>query len=88
MSVTDTTVYLPGLGNIRFDNLLEVTWDSLRSPFTRDGDSGSLVFLIDTLEAVGLHFAGGILQVDGKKVGVSYACSLTNVLKLFDAELL
>jgi|SRR5260370_329155 hypothetical protein len=59
----------------RFDNLLEITWD-LDKRFSDEGDSGGLVFTADSFAAVGLHFAGGILSVNGKKMGFSYSCNL------------
>ena len=35
-----------------------------------------------------LHFAGGIQEIDGKEVGVSYACSLPHLLSLFSLTFL
>ena len=80
MSVDDLTVLYHGTGNLRFDNAIEVTWKDLRHPFAQPGDSGSLIFDPDTMKAVGLHFAGGVIKRQGKKVGVSYACDLDAVL--------
>lgn len=71
-----------------FDNVLEVRWESNRKPFTRPGDSGSLVFTEDGLIPIGLHFAGGRIQKSGRSwIGVSYACSLKGILTAFDARL-
>jgi hypothetical protein len=77
-----------GSGNLRFDNLIEVTWEDLRRPFTQPGDSGSLVFDPKTMKAVGLHFAGGEIKRDGKRIGVSYACDIGAVLDSMDCGLI
>jgi hypothetical protein len=79
--IDDVVVDIPPLGKRRFDDLLEVLWGD--KPFAKGGDSGSLVFLADRPQAVGLHFAGGSLRIDGKRVGVSYACSLSRLLEIF-----
>jgi hypothetical protein len=79
-AIDDVTVLYHGAGNLRFDNLLEITWRDLKSPFARPGDSGALVFNPKTMMAVGLHFAGGVVVRNGKQVGVSYACDITSVL--------
>ena len=77
---TDAIVDIPGLGNVYFEDLLEVT-APLDSPFSAPGDSGSLVFESDSLAAVGLHFAGGEVTIEGRRMQASYACSLENVEK-------
>ena len=88
ISIDDVTVYLPGLGNVRFDNLLEIRWPSLEKPFSDLGDSGSMVFIPGALDGVGLLFASGVLDIDGEEVGVSYACHLSTVLKSLELTLL
>ncbi len=62
-------------GNVIFDDLIEVRWESKKRPFSLPGDSGSVVFTDDELAAVGLHFAGYAPSQ------VSYACNLMAVLK-------
>jgi hypothetical protein len=79
-AMNDITVFYHGAGNFRFDNVIEITWTDLKHPFTRPGDSGSLVFDPATKKAVGLHFAGGQIRRNGKIVGVSYACDIASVL--------
>jgi hypothetical protein len=81
--MNDVVIDMQDTGNVRFDNLLEIRWPSPDSPFAHGGDLGSLVFTVDKLIAVGLHFAGGVLSIDGKRVGVSYACSLGYLLEIF-----
>jgi hypothetical protein len=76
------------LGNILFDNVIEINWESQRKPFSLTGDSGSLVFTKNGLVAVGLHFAGGLKKRDGREVGVSYSCNIMTVLKAHSASLL
>jgi hypothetical protein len=76
-------------GNVIFDNVIEVRWLSDDIPFSAPGDSGSAVFTEDEsdLVAIGLHFAGGRAERDGEEVGLSFACSLTDVLSDCDGEL-
>lgn len=61
-------------GNVIFDNLIEVRWESARKPFSRPGDSGSLVFTETDQAVVGLHFAADV------EARVSYACGIEAVL--------
>ena len=82
--VDDRIINIPYHGNRRFDDLLEIQWDSPDAPFTAPGDSGSLIFMLDRFAAVGLHFASGVLRIDGNRVHVSYACSLARVLQIFN----
>jgi len=72
-------------GNLAFGNIIEVTWGSRRKPFTEPGDSGSLYFVVDTLEAVALHVAAG--QRLGRS-GVSYGCELLPMLDHFGIKLI
>ena len=88
VKIDDVTVHVHGVGNIRFDNLLEIQWEANDKPFALDGDLGSLVFDLASRRPVGLHFAGGILERDGQKVGVSYACNLEYILKMWNLHLL
>jgi hypothetical protein len=76
------------IGNVLFDNVIEINWESDRKPFSLPGDSGSLVFAKKGLMAVGLHFAGGTKLISGRKVGVSYSCNIATVLKTHKASLL
>jgi hypothetical protein len=81
----DVPIQVPNVGNTRFDNLLEVTWD-LDTRFADEGDSGGLVFTADSFAAVGLHFAGGVLSMGGKKMGFSYSCNLKYLLEIFKLD--
>lgn len=76
------------IGIVVFDNVIQVNWQSNSKPFSEPGDSGSLVFTRDGRTAVGLHFAGGQRRVEGKELGVSYSCNLSNVLEKLKASLL
>ena len=58
MSIDDITVSTR-LGNVVFDNVMEITWLARDNPFTKPGDSGSLVYTREELAAIGLHFAAG-----------------------------
>jgi len=76
-------------GNRLFDNIIEISWESEKKPFSLPGDSGSLVFTKNGLVAVGLHFAGGQKRSNGKKLtGVSYSCNIMTVLNAHAASLL
>jgi hypothetical protein len=76
------------IGNVVFDNVIQVNWESNAKAFSSPGDSGSLVFTKRGLVAVGLHFAGGVRRVEGKEVGVSYSCDIATVLNTHSASLL
>lgn len=78
-------VYVPGLGNVLFNNVIEVRSLNKTEPFSLAGDSGSLVFTEDGLQAIGLVFAGG-LREDGYKV--TYVCMINPILSWAKAELL
>lgn len=81
--VTGLTVLFPGNGNFMFGRIVEIRWDDLASPFTMDGDSGSLVFTTDDRSAIGLHFAASSAATDietGETIGLSYAFALDSVL--------
>ena len=84
----DNVPVLTPIGNVIFDNVIEINWLNSRQPFSKPGDSGSLVFTEDELIAIGLHFAGGIKISKGRKVGVSYSCSVGTILEDFKATLL
>ncbi|MFQ5866075.1 MAG: hypothetical protein ACE5IW_12680 [bacterium] len=76
------------IGNVLFNNVIEISWESSRKPFSKPGDSGSLVFTKKELAAVGLHFAGGVKQINRREVGISYSCNLATVLADYSASLL
>lgn len=77
------------IGNVVFDDVIEITWISNRKPFSKPGDSGSLVFTKTGLIAFGLHFAGGDKRTRrGRQIGVSYSCNIAAVLKAHQASLL
>lgn len=86
--IDNLPIYTPQLSrNIRFDNVMEIRWDSPQSPFTLPGDSGSVVYDPDTMAAVGLVFCGGVLGDGNAAYGVSYACSLSAALQHFGVKL-
>jgi hypothetical protein len=81
--------------SIKFDNVIEVSWDLVEEaakqeavqtsiPFSGPGDSGSLVFTLDPPGALAIHIAGG-KRTDG--TGVSYACNLSVALEFLGCEL-
>lgn len=84
--------YGAGLGELRFDNQIEVEGIG-PGPFSRGGDSGSLVYRAgsdgagsDDAVAVGLLFAGS--EAGGENgAGLTYLNPIDVVLKLLGAEL-
>jgi len=85
----DNVIVKTSIGNVIFDNVIEINWESNRKPFSKPGDSGSMVFTKKDLWAIGLHFAGGEKTIKGnKKVGVSYSCNMATVLETLEISLL
>ncbi len=68
-------------GVLTFERSMEIAWEEESRPFTRPGDSGAIVFTLDPLRAIGIHFAS-------PRVGYSYACPLKGALDLFRADIL
>ncbi len=85
MDIDRVPVLIPGLGNVLFNNVIEVRSLEKHEPFSLAGDSGSLVFTEDGLQAIGLVFAGGMRE-DGYKV--TYICKLEPILSWAKAALL
>jgi hypothetical protein len=84
----DNITVKTAIGNVVFDNVIEVDWESNKRPFTLPGDSGSMVFTKNGLWAVGLHFAGGQKKVKGRGIGVSYSCNMSTILQTLEVSLL
>jgi hypothetical protein len=76
------------IGNLVFNDVLEITWKSKKTPFSQPGDSGSLVFTKKGFVAVGLHFASGSKRKSGREIGVSYSCNILAVFKTHNISLL
>ncbi|WP_243656296.1 hypothetical protein [Cellulomonas wangleii] len=73
------------LGNLRFDDQIEIEGAG-RLPFSRGGDSGSLVYRQDGV-ALGLLFAGSETGGDNGR-GLTYVNPIDAVLEALDATLL
>lgn len=87
IALNNVTVKTP-IGDVIFDNVIEVNWLE-NQPFSKPGDSGSLVFTKKGRQALGLHFAGGLKVLKGnEKIGVSYSCNLAAVLKALKVSLM
>lgn len=77
--------YGPGLGELSFDDQIEV--EGLTGAFSRGGDSGSLVYRTQDAAAVGLLFAGS--EVGGENgAGLTYLNPIGTVLGALGATLL
>ena len=76
------------IGTIRFNKLIEISWESNNKPFTKPGDSGSMVFTKDGFFAIGLHFAGGFKKFRQSTIGISYSCNMASVLRTLRLSLL
>ena len=86
LGVNDVIVFVPGLGNCRFDNVVEVEWTAKDAPFTADGDSGSALYLERLRHPFGLLFASGILERKRVKTPASYACLLDPIFKAYKLD--
>ncbi|WP_225752686.1 hypothetical protein [Actinotalea sp. Marseille-Q4924] len=77
--------YGPEVGDVSFDDQIEVE-GLARGPFSRGGDSGSLVYVPATGQAVGLLFAGS--ETGGENgAGLTYLNPIDTVLEALGAEL-
>jgi hypothetical protein len=76
------------IGNLMFDDTIEIEWFSNKKAFSKPGDSGSVVFVEDDLSVIGLHFAGGYLKRGAKKIGVSYSCNIRTALQDYGVSLM
>jgi hypothetical protein len=45
VGLNDVSIHFPSLGNLRFDEMIEIPWPSLKKPFSAGGDSGSLCYV-------------------------------------------
>jgi hypothetical protein len=92
VGINDVTIEIPGLGNHRFDNMIEIEWSDGRRPFAKPGDSGSALYQEASRTVFGLHIASGeITRKDGRTkrtVKVSYACPISKVMDIYELELL
>ncbi|MGJ5135250.1 hypothetical protein [Bradyrhizobium oligotrophicum] len=70
-----------GLGEVKLTGMLEVQWRSPQKPFSISGDSGSVVYRPDTMEAIGLVVGGGVRTVEGLAEGISIVCPLTPAMQ-------
>lgn len=77
--------YGPEIGEVSFDDQIEVEGLG-RGPFSRGGDSGSLVYVPGTGLAVGLLFAGSETGGDNG-TGLTYLNPIDTVLEALGAEL-
>lgn len=81
-------IYMQELrGNVAVEGLIEVHWDNINDPFSKLGDSGSVVYLQDSLRPLGIVVAGGIATIEKVKIGVSYVCPLGPIMKEWGLKL-
>jgi hypothetical protein len=82
----DNVVVAYDLGNLRFDNQIEIEGAAADAPFSRGGDSGSLIVDADR-RAVALLFAGG--EVGGSNgLGLTFANPIRAVLDALEVHLM
>ncbi len=86
-------VFMPDLGrSVALEGLIEIEWTGLDDPFSAKGDSGSLVYLAETLEPIGLLVGGGEVDITENGVkrthGASYACPVGTILREWKLSLL
>jgi hypothetical protein len=77
----DPKITYAGLGEVKLTGMLEVQWPSPKKAFSQPGDSGSVVYRPDTMEAIGLVVGGGVRIVEGVGQGVTIVCPLTPAMK-------
>lgn len=89
VGINDVTIDIPGAGNHRFDDLIEIEWSDGRRPFARPGDSGSALYQEGRLAVFGLHMASGeIIRNRRRAIKVSYACPIKEVMDAYGLSLL
>jgi hypothetical protein len=80
-------IYMTQLGrNVTMFGLTEVQWPDIKRPFSDFGDSGSIVYLEESLRPVGILVAGGVAQIGNDKVGVSYVCPMAPILRSWNLD--
>ena len=92
VGINDVTIEIPGAGNHRFDNMIEIEWSDGRRPFAKPGDSGSAIYQEGDRTVFGLHVASGEItrKIGGtrKTAKVSYACPISQVMDVYHLALL
>jgi hypothetical protein len=88
VGVNDLIVDIPGLGNCRFDDNIEIQWPDKETPFTEDGDSGAVLYLERERYPFGLMFANGIVERKGVRTWASFACALKPVFEAYQLDFL
>ncbi len=82
-------VWFPALNRtVAVSNLIEIAWAELDDPFSKEGDSGSLIYLEKSLEPIGLLVGGGFVTKGDTRYGRSYACPLAPILDQWRLALL
>jgi hypothetical protein len=82
------TLEYAGLGDVKLTGMLEILWERTAKAFSEQGDSGSVVFRPDTMEAIALVVGGGVRIVDGVSEGVTIACPLDQAMTDWKLKLL
>jgi hypothetical protein len=80
---------VPRIAKYTFSEVIELTWDDpedKKHPFSAGGDSGALLFRLDDLRPVGLHFATMSGGEDGEPL--SYAIQLDRICAEYRLELI
>jgi hypothetical protein len=81
----DNVVVAYDLGDLRFDNQIEIEGAGTKA-FSAGGDSGSVIVVAETREAIALLFAGGDVGGSNGK-GLTYANPLRTVLDKLKIDL-
>ncbi len=82
-------IYYPALRReVAVGGLIEVAWETDAAPFSMAGDSGSMAFLAETMEPVGLVIAGGLLNDGNTTRGCSYISPIRPILTGWNLSLL
>lgn len=86
IALDDVPVDIPGLGVVFFNDVIEIRSISDDQPFSKPGDSGSVVFSENDLEPFGIHFAGEYRKTPKGRVKLSYSCVLESALDAVEAN--
>ncbi|MEM9359964.1 MAG: hypothetical protein AAGB04_27580 [Pseudomonadota bacterium] len=86
VGINDLTINVPGIGNCRFDNLVEIEAEAGHACFSDCGDSGAVIYETLGYSPFGMIFCGGTTARTGVQRQVSYACSLSDIFGRYSLE--
>ncbi len=82
----DIPLEVPGTGIVYYDGLYEIESHSESEQFAKPGDSGAVIFNIESRAALGLVVGGGLWEDNGGIRMLVYACDLAAGLEAVEGE--